>query len=172
MRKNKLLILLLICLAACSCKRVKPQSPANQPTVDSIGMSASLINMRLAEAADIQLTEWVKHADTTYTLEDYGYWYCIYRHTDGDSILPQHKVELFYTATSLEGKLLEDCQTTIQVGRRESLWAIDHILPLMREGEAVKLICPYYTAYGKDGNDHVPPLQNCIIDITNTRIVE
>ena len=172
MRKNRFLILLFICLAALSCKRVKPQAPANQQKADTIGVSASIINMRSAEAADIQLTESVKHAATTYTLEDYGYWYCIYRHTEGDSILPQHKVEIFYTATTLEGKLLEDCQTIIQVSRRESLWAIDHILPLMREGEAVRLICPYYTAYGKDGNDHVPPLQNCIIDVTNTRIVE
>lgn len=172
MKRNKLILLLLLCLIAVSCKKVAPQSPANRPAEDTVGIAASILNMRLAEAADNQVTAWVKQADTTYTLEDFGYWYCIYRHTNGTEIAEQQRVELFYTTTTLEGELIEDCQTTIQVGRRETLWAIDNILPMMRDGEAVRIASPYYTAYGKDGNDRVAPLQNCIIDIQNIHIIE
>lgn len=166
------LILLLAVLSFAGCKKVQPQAPANQHQGDTLLNAAALINMRMAEAADIQVTEWVKQADTTYTLEDYGYWYCIYRHTDQPAIQPNDHVELFYTSSTLSGQLIEDCQITIQVGRRETLWAIDNILPLMRQGEAVRMACPYYTAYGKDGNERVAPLQNCIVEITDVRIID
>lgn len=165
----------LILMAAASlvgCRKVAPQAPANQQERDTVGMAATMLNMRLAEAADRQVSLWVQHADTAYVLDDFGYWYCFYRRTDRPGIREGDRVELFYTTTTLDEQLIEDCQTTIQVGRRETIWAIDVFLTNMREGEAARIISPYYTAYGKDGNEKVAPLTNCIIDIRSARIIK
>jgi len=154
------------------CHKVGPQSPANIQDEDTTGIALSMLNMRLAAAADQQITTWVQQQDTAYTLEDYGYWYCFYRRTEGTPIEELKKVELYYTTSTLDGRLIEDCQTTVTVGRRETLWAIDNILPMMKEGEAVRIASPYYTAYGKEGTERVEPLTNCIIDISDVRLTD
>lgn len=158
-------------VALTSCHRVGPQAPANRQEEDTTGLAMSLMNMRLAQAADQQVIAWVQQADTTFTLEDFGYWFCIYRRTDGAQIEEHQQVELFYTTTTLDGQLIEDSQTVITVGRRETLWAIDNILPMLHEGEAVRIASPYYTAYGREGTENVEPFTNCIIDIRNVSLV-
>lgn len=171
---NKLhnILPLLALLAIIGCKRVAPQGAANLPHEDTTGMAVSMMNMRLAEAADRQVTSWVQHADTTYTLDEYGYWYCLYRHTDGTPIKEQDRVEIFFRTNTLDGQLIEDSQLTLTVGRRETLWAIDVILPTLKEGEAIRIACPYYMAYGREGNELVEPYTNCVIDILSTRIIQ
>lgn len=168
---RKYSIILLAAAALTGCKKVAPQAPANQPGSDTTGFAATMLNMRLAEAADRQVCQWVQQADTAYVLDSYGYWYCLYRHSDGEPIKDGDRVEIFYSVCTLDGQLIEDCQTTVQVSHRETIWAIDVFLTDMRDGEAVRIISPYYTAYGKDGNETVPPLTNCVIDITSVKII-
>lgn len=170
-RLRNITLLLLALTAMAGCRRVAPQSPANRQDDDTTGLAVSMMNMRLAEAADRQLTQWVQQADTAYTLDEYGYWYCIYRHTDGQPIQEHDRVEVFFRTSRLDGTLIEDSQLTLTVGRRETLWAIDVILPTLHDGEAVRIVSPYYTAYGREGNETVEPLTNCIIDITDARLV-
>lgn len=163
--------LLLISLVLMGCHRVKPQAPANQQTADELTDEAQMINLRLADAADQAITEWVSRADTAFVHEDYGYWFTIRHGQPADTIHDQDRVEIFYRTTTLSGELIEDVQQELTVGKRESLWAIDHVLPLMAETDRAIIASPYYTAYGRDGNERVEPLTNCIIEINSVRII-
>jgi len=70
------------------------------------------------------------------------------------------------------GALLEDITEETEVGKRVALYAIDYALPLMRVGETFRLLAPYYNAYGRDGNDNVPPLTNVTILLTVNNITK
>lgn len=172
MMKPKLFYILLIGLALVSCHKVKPQAPANQPQEDSLDMAASMVNFRLAEEANKQCTRFVQEADTAYVLSDFGYWYSFKHRGTGAEIKEGDKVELFFATTTFDGALIEDSQVQLTVGRRESFFCFDDMLSAAHEGDQLRLIAPYYVAYGRDGNELVPPLTNVLIEIKEIRILQ
>lgn len=161
--KTNIFFLLLLCLLS-SCHRVKPQAAANKvQDIDSVAIGMTLVNMRLAEDADRQCTDYIQQADTTFTLDEFGYWYTLTKRTEGREIKKDDRVSVVFQTYRLTGELIEDSEKTITVGRREVLVAIDDLLASLHEGEEARIVAPYYTAYGKDGKDGVEPLVNCII---------
>lgn len=150
-----------------SCKRVKPQAPANIPKEDSTSILASQVNLRLAETANLECAHYVQQADTSYVLSDYGFWFCMNHRSGGTLLKSQDKIELLMETYLLDGTLIESTQQQIEVGRRETLFAVDLLLPDLAPGDVVTIVSPYYAAYGRDGNELVAPLTNCIIHLSN-----
>lgn len=164
---NRYLLILLFTLAALAgCKKVQPQAPANKVEADSAEINATLINMRLAEQADLTCSLFVKDLGRAYALDEMGYWYSFTRRTDNTPIKKDDHVEIFFRSYLLNGLLIEDTQRTIQVGHRDVVPALDFFLREAHEGDEATMVVPYYLAYGRDGSNVAPAMANCIIYIT------
>ena len=168
------LLTVLTVLALCpsiGCKRVKPQSAANRPQADSTAQALMLLNLSLAEEADKLLADSVKASSLPYVLDLSNFWYCRLNTTDGREIGKQMHVEYAAVIRDLAtGELLEEVTEETEVGSRKALRAIDICLSLMREGETFLILAPYYTAFGRDGNEQVAPLTNVKIELTANNI--
>lgn len=173
--RHKLYILTLLIIAVCGCRRVKPQSPANRPSIDSLGLAITMVNLRMAEEADLTCTKYAQTCDSTFVLSEDGYWYHIIRNGDtslSEALKEGMVVELHYCTYKLNGQLIEDTQQQIRIGKRETLFALDKLLPVLHEDEQAQLICPYYTAYGIEANNQVDFYTNCIIHLNKIQIIE
>ena len=160
------LLLVAVLLLPC-CGRVKPQGAANRQEPDSTAMLLMQKHFLMALDADRLLVDSVRHASVPYVLDRNNFWYCRLTKTDGPEVMKQMRVE--YTAIVRDlatGALIEEITEEVEVGKRQTLRAIDICLPLMREGETFRILAPYYNAYGLDGNDHVPPQTNVSILLT------
>lgn len=163
--------ILLLLLATTACHRVKPQSPANRQQDDSVRLATTIANVRLADAATAQCTAYAAKQAANFVLSDYGFWYQIRRHGGERMIEEGDHVEFCYESYTLEGTMIENVQTQVQVSRRETFFAVDVMLTELAEGDEITLIAPYYTAYGRDGDGKVPPLTNCLIILTNLHLI-
>ena len=164
---RQILILLFASCLLFSCQRTKPQAPIfknRQP--DTTAVKMVLLNQRLAQEADNELTNFIKHSDTAYTLSEHGFWYQFLERTDGDMPAEGDEVKVSYQIRSLQGRILEDVSQRLHVGKAETIAAIDDMLSLMHNGERVRMLVPWYRAYGMQGNGQVEPYQNIIIDLT------
>lgn len=168
MRSNNHIIILaaIAGVLVCGCRRVAPQAPSNRQKEDSSAVLAVLMNMRIAEEADRQCTQYVVKSEKNYVLDDAGFWYLREKATHtGEPVQQGETVTVIFSSSTLDGTLLEDNEIETEAGRRQSLPLFDHLLPLMHHGETVSTVVPYYNAYGTTGTEHVPPYTNCIIDI-------
>lgn len=166
-RLQTLTYILAAVLCLSGCHRVGPQQAANRGNdVDSAAMAMTLLNLRLAEEADLTCTRFVQQADTAFVLSDFNFWYTITRRSEGDEIQADDRVNLLMQTFTLDSTLIEDAELSLTVGHRQSLLVLDYALPLLREGEEATLIAPYYIAYGREGNEHVEPLACCIIRLS------
>ena len=174
MNKRWLYILCMVCLmAVTACRRVRPQGAANRTEPDSTAIALMEMNFRLATEADHKLVERVQQENLPYVLDISNFWYYREAPTDGREV--KNGMHVVYTATirNLDtNALIEEVEEEIEVGKRVTLRAIDICLPLMREGETFRLLAPYYNAYGRDGNEQVPPLTNVSILLTVNNITK
>ena len=158
---------LVVCLAVCSgCGRVRPQGAANKPQTDSTAIALMELNMQLAGEADQMLVDSVKASGLPYVLDLRNFWYCLTPATDGEPLQDGMRVEYSATIRDLRsGALIEDVTEEVEVGKQQALRAIDYVFPLMRERQQATILAPYYDAYGRDGNEAVPPLTNVKIQL-------
>lgn len=154
-------------IALSGCHRVKPQAPANRTNEDTTSQIASYINSRMVEEANKECALYVGRQSETYTLSDFCFWYCRNTRSGLPNLQKDDHVELFWETYRLDGSLIESAQRQTQVGQRDTFFAIDLLLEELSPGDEVTIVAPYYTAYGRDGNELVPPYTNCIIHITN-----
>lgn len=155
------------------CRRTAPQAPSNHVRQDDPAVAMMIANMRLAEEADRVCTDYVKQSGNTFTLDETRCWYQVTgKNEAGRQLAKGDVVELMYSVFSLaDSTMIEDTQLQLEVGKRETLPCFDYMLPEFREGEQGVLVVPYYQAYGKEGNDKVPALTNCMVKINKIKII-
>ena len=66
---------------------------------------------------------------------------------------------------SLEGQLYSDIEQTAHAGKYELPSAIDANITEWHHGAKVKLLAPWYAAYGIKGTDEIPPYENVMIEL-------
>ena len=174
MRNNLYIPLLLAVLLGLSCcRRVQPQAAANQPEPDSTALALMAMNFRMALDADQLLIDTVRASGLPYVLDHHNVWYYRLQPTEGQQVEKGMHVEYSAIVRDLAtGALLEDITEETEVGKRVVLNAIDYVLPHMRVGETFRLLAPFYDAYGRDGNDNVPPATNVTILLTVNNITK
>lgn len=173
--RNRLCIsvLLAVLLSLTCCRRVQPQGAANKPETDSTALALMEMNFRMSLEADQLLIDSVRASGLPYVLDHHNVWYYRLRPSDGQQVEKGMRVEYSAVVRDLAtSALLEDITEETEVGKRVALYAIDYALPLMRVGETFRLLAPYYNAYGRDGNDNVPPLTNVTILLTVNNITK
>ena len=130
-------------------------------------------NFRMALETDNLLVDSVRNSSLPFVLDSHNFWY--YRQTKTNGREVHIGMSVVYTAivrNLATGTLLEEITEEVEVGRRQTLRAIDACLPLMREGESFRILAPYYNAYGLDGNAYVPPHTNVSILLTVNNITK
>lgn len=173
--RNKLYILLLLALLLnlTSCKRVQPQGAANKHAIDSTALALMEMNFLMSLEADQLLIDSVRASGLPYVLDSHNIWYYRLQPSEGQQVEKGMRVEYSAIVRDLAtGALLEDITEETEVDKHIALPPIDFILPLMHAGETFLLLAPFYEAYGRDGNDNVPPLTNVSIRLTVNNITK
>lgn len=162
---RKLFVVILASCLLCSCQRTKPQAPSHRQAQDTAQVALLLMTQRMVEEADKELTNYVNHVDSGYTLNESGIWYRYTKRTDEKRWQKGEDVELHAQIYTMDGKLLTDSRETIALGKGETLQSVENILQTMRRGEACELLVPWYQAFGVSGSEEVPPYTNIKINM-------
>lgn len=162
---RRLFVVILASCLLCSCQRTKPQAPSHRQAQDTAQVALLLMTQRMAEEADKELTNYVNHVDSGYTLNESGIWYRYTKRTNEKRWQKGEDVELHAQIYTMDGKLLTDSRETIALGKGETLQSVENILQTMRRGEACELLVPWYQAFGVSGSEEVPPYTNIKINM-------
>ena len=160
--KQGLLSLLLLVLMV-SCKpapqQVRHLSDDRKP--DSLMMLQLEFNQRLIEIANQECWNYVKQRDNnTYAQDEFGFWYSKTIKTDGDSLASGQMATLHIQIYELNDSLVADVKERMNVLGSELPLAINRSLSMMRMGEEMQIISPWYTAYGVEGTSLVQGYTN------------
>ncbi len=162
---RRLIVAILASCLLCSCQRTKPQAPSHRSAQDTAQVALLLMTQRMAEEADKELTNYVNHIDSGYTLNEAGIWYRYTKRTNEKRWQKGENVLLHAQVYTMDGKLLIDSRETIALGKGETLLSIENILQTMRRNEACELLVPWYQAFGVSGSEEVPPYTNIKINM-------
>ena len=161
--------LMVVVLAGCGGKG--PQRPSQRkgvaPEVDSAQLALLQLNQQLAMAADEQIRQIAQAQEETYALEEHGAW--IYRieagETNGVHPQPDEEWTIHLRTYSLSGQLYNDTERTVRIGHYELPLAIEGNIGEWYHGTHVRMLAPWYAAYGLQGTEQIPPYENVIMDI-------
>ena len=148
-----------------------PQRPSQwlgkEPEPDSATLALMELNQQMAITADAELLRMAQESEDNYALYDGGAWVCIL--DKGDTLSPalqrDEECVLHMTTYTLTGRMLIDTEQPWHVGRYELPLAVDRNLTEWNHGSHVRILAPWYSAYGLKGTDDVPPYENVIIEI-------
>ena len=160
----------VLCLLV-SCVGKGPQRPSQRkgtvPAVDSTQLALMELNQQLALAADRQISQLAQAQEENYALYERGVWATILEMGDSERENPQPEEQcaIHMRIYSLSGTLYSDIEQTFRVGRHEVPEAIDENIGEWHHGARVRLLAPWYAAYGLQGTDNIPPYENVIIEI-------
>ena len=128
-------------------------------------MAMMELNMRLAQSADKELTKIVTALNEPYALYDANVWMRIFDRGDEELPSPSEKCTLHMLTYTLDGQLLLDEEGTYALGKHELPGGVEWNLDELHPGGKARMYVPWYMAYGAQGNRHVPPYENVIIEI-------
>ncbi len=167
--KNGYLIVLL-CAALAGCGRQAPQRPSQRmgeaPKADSAQLALLALNQQLTETADEQLHRLAQAQEENYALYENGTWVHIFEPGEADEPIREgEECTVHMRILSLEGQLYSDIEQTAHAGKYELPSAIDANITEWHHGAKVKLLAPWYAAYGIKGTDEIPPYENVMIEL-------
>ncbi len=123
------------------------------------------LNMHLAQAADDELLRIVSAQEEPYALYDGNVWMLIIDRGNDQLPSPTGSCPLRLRTYALDGKLLLDAEGTYALGKNELPGAVEWNIDELHPGGKARMYVPWYMAYGQQGNDHVPPYENVIIEL-------
>jgi hypothetical protein len=128
-------------------------------------MAKLQFNQQMAQAADRLCLEIVNADTLQYTIDDFGFWYTKTIITDLDSIHKGDTVELHIQISEIGGKMISDIKNQFIVRSGDLPLAIVRSLKTMRRDEQMRIISPWYTAYGVEGTSIIKPYSNLLITL-------
>lgn len=169
--RNKGLIIVLTGLLLIGCGGKGPQRPSHRmgedPMADSIQLELLKMNGRLASEADKELRHIVKESGEDYALNDRGTWVLfIDRGDEGRrKVRRNEECDVHMRVYSLSGELYQDIDMIAKIGQNELPPGIDWNIFEWYHGAKVKLLVPWYSAYGMKGTDVIPAYENVMIEL-------
>ena len=134
---------------------------------DTAQLALMELNQRLAFAADEQLLQLSQEQEETYALYQSNTW--IHFYDRGDTSQPALKrneeCTVHMTVYNLEGRLLLDSEASYILGQYKLPLCIEFNLQEWAHGTHARLLVPWYSAFGMQGQDGIPPYENVIIDL-------
>ena len=171
MRGRQIGILILAMTLLCGCGGKGPQRPSQRkgekPQEDTTQLALMEMTLRMAEAADQEVERVALAQEEPYALYEAHAWIHIFENglTDEPTLQPGKPYTLHMRVYTLDEKLLTDNKGTYTIGKNELPHAVDENLREMHPGAKMRLLAPWYTAFGQQGTEHVPPFENVIIDL-------
>lgn len=163
---KRLCWLCAIVLVLSACNRTKPQSPSNKTQEDdSLKVALVLLNQQLANHTDNQLTQMVKESGQPFVLAPNHCWYIKTEHTDKPLVRKGETLSLQILTYTLDSVLLYDEEITVEVGKQQTIEAVDMVLPMLNHEESAMVLAPWYKAYGSSGNAVVEPYTDLLLYI-------
>jgi hypothetical protein len=123
-------------------------------------------NMHMSSDADKACREWVQQDSLKYTLDDFGFWYTKTTKNYADTLQQGEMATVRLQIAELNGKLLADVTEAFAVGAGELPTAINRSMKMMGKGEQMRIVAPWYTAYGTEGTNIIKPYTNIVITLT------
>lgn len=167
---NNVLLLLLATLTwglvACQPQAQRARHLSKEQEVDSTLLAHMQLNMRLSDAADRACSIAVEADSLPYTLDDYGFWYAKAITQAGEVLTVGQEVTLHIQISDLNSNLIADTKSCFVVGAGDLPLAVTRSLKMMTMGEQMKIIAPWYTAYGVEGTQLIKPYTNLLIIVT------
>lgn len=152
-----------------SCQQ-KPQQVRHlgqEQEVDSSIIAKLQLNTHLAKLADEECIKIINNDSTSeYTIDDFGFWYTKIVTSNEDTIQEGEHILLHIRINDLNGNLISDTKIHTQLGASDLPIAISRSLKIMRMGEQLRIIAPWYTAYGVEGTKIIKPYSNLSIILT------
>lgn len=161
-----LLTIGLLAMVGCTQQPQPVRRLSEKQEPDSALLAQLAFNQQMGNAADKACSDWVKKDSATYVLDEFGFWYTkiVNQHTTplqtGENIL------LHLQIAELNGPLLADIKEPFVVGSGDLPVAINRSLKQMSRGEQMRIIAPWYTAYGTEGTRIIKPYTNLVITLT------
>lgn len=165
------LIGLVVAMLLVGCSKQAPQIPSQRksavPKTDTAALTLLTLNQRLAITADEQVRQLAIAQEVPYALYEAGAWMTVIDKGDTGSASPKAEEEwwMHLRIYDLNGQLLLDTQGSYTIGRQELPEAIEANIGELHRHCQVRMIAPWYTAYGMSGTTEVPPYENVIIEI-------
>ena len=174
-------------LAMTACAPQAPQRPSQRsgqtPKPDSMTLAMVELHQRLVDAADVELTNYIRNHPDQWISQNDGSWYSLnliaqrsYSPQDGlsaeDGSGPTGGLSgaagllsLRLITRDLDGKLLSDVEGEYELGKCQLPEAVENVITTQLSTFNFKIAAPWYVAYGSKGNDAVPQYQNVIIEV-------
>jgi predicted small lipoprotein YifL len=161
------LTLSIVLLAGCGGKgpQIPSQRKGQEPRGDSTALAMLELNMRLAQAADTELTRLATAQDDSYALYDANVWIHFIDRGDTDTDYSGPTRTLRMRTYTLDGKLLTDSEGTYTLGKNELPGGVEWNIKEFHPGSRVRMFVPWYMAYGQQGTEHIPPYENVMIEL-------
>lgn len=147
----------------------QPQSVrrlSDKQEVDSTLMAQMTFNMQMASAADRECSQWVQQDSAQYAMDEFGFWYTKTKKQYSDHLKEGEKVLIRIQMHEMNGDLLADIEEYLSIGSGDWPLVINRSLKQMSRGEEMRIVAPWYTAYGAEGTTLIKPYSNIIITLT------
>ena len=158
----KIWVIVSLVLLMVACKPAPQQvRRLGEEKVDSLMLMQMEFNNQMTAAADRVCLEYVQKDSTIrYAQDDFGYWYAKTITTYGECLKTGQNIMLHLQVSELNGELIADVKQQMSVDSGDLPLAINQVLKMMREGEQMIVVAPWYTAYGVEGTKLVKPYAN------------
>jgi hypothetical protein len=153
-------------MVACQPTPQRARHLGKEQEVDSTLMAHMQLNMRLSDAADRACSAVAESDSLRYTMDDFGFWYTKTISNAGEELKVGEEAVLHIQLNELNGSLIADTKSSFIVGAGDLPLAITRSSKMMSRGEQMKIISPWYTAYGVEGTNIIKPYTNLLITLT------
>jgi hypothetical protein len=171
MRGIQLALIGIVCAMAVGCGQPNPQRPSRrmgQPQVDTMALNLMKFNQRMREEADKTLqAKAQRDPNERYALYQWGAWIHVIEPGNEEAGKPElgKECELHMRIYSLDGHLYCDDQRTVTLAKYELPVAVEWNVAEWYHGAKLKMLVPWYSAYGIQGTDAIPPYENVMIEL-------
>ena len=168
--KYPLFLVFVITLMLISCRKPVPQLPSNKITDENNPeLAMREMNKIMTQREDSAIQVLVNKQPVKYSKTRSGVWYNILQKTTADSLKTDSTVTFSYKMYDLNGQPIKEEKKTIKFGKKEVPTGLEEGLKMMRKGETIRLIVPWYLAYGISGNEGIAPYTSLIYEVKNEK---
>lgn len=152
------LYVLILCFSF-GCSRKEPRKPINPRPSTTILNETKKIYNTLKEREELKIKKLIELDSTkNYIASKHGFWYTYLVKESSEKPMPKlgDVVKLTYNITDLEGNIIysekELGEKNYKVDKEDFISAIQKGIKLMKEGETITFVIPFYNAFGVSGD--------------------
>jgi len=153
-------------LVGCTQQPQQVRRLSDKQAPDSALMAQMAFNMQMASDADKACSDWVKQDSAAYVLDEFGFWYSKTIKQPTELLQTGEAISIHLLMAELNGQILADIEDVFAVDSGDLPTAINRCLRQMRRGEQMRIVAPWYTAYGIEGTNIIKPYTNLVITLT------